>query len=479
MRTINRISAAALAVSAGWALPSQAYAADRSVQDELAAMRAQMQSMASRIDSLEAQLATANARVQAATEVAQTATQTAQGATQTATAAQAASTRASQTEVVWKGAPEFRADSGWSFKPRGRLQVDAGYVSRPSGLTTSDLGTSFEIRRAYLGFDGTIPGGFGYRAEIDVAPANATSNGLTITDLYLTYKASKDITLVLGNQKPNWGLEELTSDLLTSFMERSDVSQAFNFERRLGLNAQYLHGNVLAQVGVFADDPNALGSDADKSWSVDGRLVFMPRVAGGTLHLGASVHNRTLNTSLPALTSVTYQARPQVHTTDLRFVNTGAITNATREQGLGLEAAYIKGRFHATAESYWQRVRREGFADPTFNGGYAELGYMLTDDETAYKAGVYDRIRPRHGLDKGGLGAVQVNARYSWLDLQDAGIAGGRQQTAGLSALWIPTDYVRFVLEYGHEWIKDSPVSAGGRTSYATDTVGMRAQFDF
>lgn len=481
MRNINRISAIALAVSAGWALPSQAYAASSSVQEQLAAMRAQMQEMANRIDSLEAQLATAKEQAasateaaQSATQAAQSATQTAQSATQTASAAQAASTKASQTEITWKGAPEFKSDNGWSFKPRGRLQVDLGGVDGPSGLTSSqqhELRPGVELRRAYLGFDGTMPGGFGYRAEIDVA-----GSSVAITDLYLTYKANKDITLVLGNQKSNWGLEEVTSDLFTSFMERADYSQAFGFERRVGFNTQYAGKTVVAQLGVFADDPSALNSDANKSWSVDGRLVFMPKVAGGTLHLGGSLHDRTLNDSI---TSVTYQTRPAVHTTDLRFVNTGSITGATREEGLGLEAAYINGRFHATAENYWQRVRRTGAADPTFTGGYAEVGYLLTKDVTAYKGGVYDRIKPRDGLDKGGIGVIQVNARYSWLDLQDAGIEGGRQQTAALSALWIPTDYVRFILEYGHEWIKDSPVTAGGSNDYGADSIGMRAQFDF
>lgn len=315
-----------------------------------------------------------------------------------------------------------------------------------------------------------MPGGFGYRVEINVADSN-----VAINDLYLTYKAGKDVTLVLGNQKPNWGLEEITSDLFTSMMERASYGQAFGFERRVGFNAQYAGKTLVLQGGVFADDPSSLGSDNNKSWSIDGRVVAMPRLAGGTLHLGASAHLRTLNDSI---TTVTYQARPFVHTTDLRFSKAG-VANATSELGLGLEAAFIKGRFHATAESFWQTVRRAGFGNPTFNGGYAEVGYLLTDDVTAYKAGVYDRIKPGNGFDKGGLGAIQVNARYDWLDLRDAGILGGREQTAGVSAIWMPTDYVRFILNYGHVWVSDSPVLANGDDTYGVDAVGMRAQFDF
>lgn len=429
-------------------------------------MRAQMQAMASRIDALQAELAAAKA-------AADNAGQAAQAATQTASAAQQAAVKAAPVQVAWKGAPELKADGGWSFKPRGRLQTDIGMVNGPSGLTASQkarLGTSVEFRRAYLGFDGTVPGGFGYRVEIDVANSN-----VAINDMYLTYKASPKVTLTLGNQKPNWGLEEMTSDLYITFQERASYSQAFGFERRLGLNAQYTGKQVMAQLGVFADDPASLGSDTDKSWSIDGRAVFMSKVAGGTLHLGGSAHSRKLGDSIP---TVTYQARPFVHTTDLRFVS-GAVTGARRETGLGIEAAWISGRFHATAEGFRQTVSRTGFKDPAFSGGYAELGYMLTNDETPYGGGVYERIKPKNGLNKGGIGAVQINGRYDWLDLEDAGINGGRQQTAGISAVWIPTDYVRFILDYGHMWVKNAPVTASGSADYGVDSMGMRAQFDF
>lgn len=468
MKKIRATSVVAIAVAAGWALPAQAQVRDSgAVLQELQDMRAKMDAMAQRIDALESELAAANAKADAATHAAQ-------DATTTASAAQKAVEKAPPVNVAWKGAPQLSTDDGWSFKPRGRMQVDVGSVNGPSGLTSADrdhLGTSVEFRRIYLGFDGTMPGGFGYRAEINVADSN-----VVINDMYLTYTPTKNVTLALGNQKPNWGLEEMTSDLFTSLMERSSFSQAFGFERRVGLNAQYTGKMLVAQGGVFADDPSSLGSDSNKSWSADGRVVIMPKVAGGTLHLGGSAHLRTLNESIP---TVTYQTRPFVHTTDLRFVKAG-VGNATSELGLGLEAAYIHGRFHATAESFWQTVRRTGFKNPTFNGGYAELGYLLTDDTTAYKDGTYDRIKPKHGLDKGGIGAIQLNARYDWLDLDNAGVLGGRQQTAGVSAVWIPTDYVRFILNYGHIWVSDSPVLVNGTDgSYGVDALGMRAQFDF
>jgi phosphate-selective porin OprO/OprP len=456
-----RVSAIALAVASGWALPVQAQSDDAALRQELAEMRAQMNRMAERIDTLEGQLGEARAKADAA----QAAVAAIPPPTVTAKPA---------TEVTWDGAPKLTGKDGWSFKPRGRMQLDVAGVNGPSGLTSAqsnELGVGTEFRRAYIGFDGTIPGGFGYRIEADLA-----ASSVNLTDVYLTYKASPEITLTAGQHKPFWGLEEMTSDLFTSFMERSPISGAFGFERRIGASAAYQGKTILVQAGVFTDDAAALNSDSDNSYSVDGRVVFMPKIGDGQLHLGGSLHYRKLN---DLGTTVAYSARPAVHTTDLRFINTGNIAGARSETGMGVEAAYIVGRFHATAEGYWQKVSRVGLADPTFFGGYGEIGMLLTDDVTAYKGGVYDRIRPKHPVGKGGMGALQVNARYDWLDLNDTNIVGGRQQTASLGLIWIPTDYVRFLLDYSHLWIKDAAVPAAGDRDYSADVLGMRAQFDF
>ena len=65
---------------------------------------------------------------------------------------------------TWKGGPLWEdKDEGWSFKPRGRIQYDAGYVSNPhDNIITRNLGFNTRARRIQLGAEGTIPGGFGY-----------------------------------------------------------------------------------------------------------------------------------------------------------------------------------------------------------------------------------------------------------------------------------------------------------------------------
>jgi phosphate-selective porin OprO/OprP len=119
-------------------------------------------------------------------------------------------------------------------------------------------------------------------------------------------------------------------------------------------------------------------------------------------------------------------------------------------------------------------------ANPNFFGGYAEAGMFLTKGDTiTYKNGTYDRTKPANPINKGGLGALQLSARYDYLDLVDAGIVGGRQSTFGLSLVWVPIEYVRFIANYGHIELRDAAIAAGTNRNYGADSFGLRAQIDF
>lgn len=442
------------------AMPSPALAQPidlATVQDQLAAMQAEIARLTAQVAELQArEQARETAPALAHVPVPPTAPTTAPAA---------------GPAIAWKGAPEISGEGGWSFKPRGRLQLDSAVVDAPDIPGSSSLGTATELRRAYIGFDGTLPGGFGYRVEADLA-----NSSVELTDLYLTYKASKEVTFTVGQHKPFWGLEEMTSDLFTSMMERAAFNSGFGFERRIGASGTYAGKNVIVQLGLFTDNAADLNADRNNSFSVDGRVVFSPKVGDGILHLGGSAHFRDFN---DATDVARYRARPFVHTTDVRLVDTG-LFSATGERHFGAELAYIAGPLHVTVEGHRVTTVRPGLPNPTFWGGYAEVGLLVTPgDVTAYRNGAYDRIRPTNPVSAGGIGAIQLNARYDRLDLTDGAIVGGMQQTAGLSVIWIPTDYVRFMINYGHLWIDGAAVPAWTDPQSQVDVFGARAQFDF
>ncbi len=379
-----------------------------------------------------------------------------------------------KTTPSWKGAPLFEdKGAGWSFKPRGRLMYDFGFVNGPDGYSNKGLGFSNEVRRARLGVEGTIPGNFGYRFELDFAAGE-----VEFADAFLSYKKG-DLEFIVGQHNNFQSLDELTSSLHESFIERAAFTDAFGFERRVGASVQYAKGPWLVQTGIFTDsiaDLNSVGDD-NNSWSSDSRIVFAPKSGESQLHFGASFHYRDIN---GAANTVRFRQRPAIHTTDVRFIDTGNILGARSETGIGLEAAGIFGPFSVAGEAFWQKVGREGFADPTFFGGYVEAGYFFTGETRGYKAGKFDRVKVLKPFDKGGWGSFGFNARYDYLDLVDRGIVGGTQNGFQASLNWKPTDYVLFGLNFAYLiYDRAALATISGDRSYSVDTLGLRSQIDF
>jgi len=442
----SRIFVAALLVST--AAPALAQADPAALAAELAAMRAKIESLEAKVKELE-------------------------GA-QAKTAAVVPS---------WKGAPQLEdKKAGWSFKPFGRLQYDLGYVGSPPGVTDRGLGFASELRRGRIGAEGTVPGGFGYKVELDFA-----DNEIEVTDAFLSYEASNQLGFTIGQHNNFQSLEELTSSRFLTFLERAAFTDAFGFERRVGLSARFSQGDVIAQAGIFtaniedlsnAQDAVGLGDEND-AVSLDGRIVYAPKLGDMQLHFGGSAHIRDNGDTAASGPATRYRQRPFVHTTNTRFLATQSLRVET-ETNYGLEAAMISGPFHAAGEVHWLEADRLTGLSPTFFGGYGEAGYYLTGETLGYRGGRWDRTKVRKPVGGGGIGAVQLNLRYDHLDLNSEGVVGGKQQGYLASLVWIPQDHVRFYLNYGRLRYEGAAIpAAGGDRDYSIDVLGARAAVDF
>ena len=438
---------------------------------------------------------------------------------------------------------------GFQFKVRGRLHLDAGYVENPDDrVVTKNLGFQYRVRRARLGVQGTFPGGFSYVSEVDF-----NNNAVAFTDLFLSWKSAPEskFTLTAGQHYPFQGLEQITSSNFVTTLERAQFVEAFGYSRRLGLSANYTNADFRLDLGVFTDAINA-GLDND-DWQAAVRATYSPETFGGRLHLGANYQYRKFQTNTQ---NFQYRVRPGTTLTDIRFVDSGTIA-AKGDQIFGVEAAFIKGPFHFAAEAQYADVNSingsKAFTngdtaqvplgttlfpndDPGFFGAYAEVGFFLTrgsdgtPDTRGYSAGRFDRVRPKNGFDKGGIGAIQINGRVDYLDLKDrtnGGVSrtqstvvtnnpitniattttptttnmtpsqfvngelnGGESFLYSANLIWTPIDYVRFVLQYSHQTIEGGPRAGAIRPTaidarilserkYSVDFIGLRSQFDF
>lgn len=455
---ISRAAAGMMVLSIALVAP-QAQAQALSAE-EANALRAELAALKARLDALENRMAASD-----------------EAAAKAQAEAKAQAANNDNVKIDWKGGTRF-TEGDRSFKMKGRIQMDANHVSAPKGLNDKGLGFSNEARRVRVGGEGKLGGGFGYKLE-----AELSDNSVDLIDAFVTYEKG-DVLVTLGNQNQFQSLDELISDTQGSVMERAAFTDAFNFERRLGLSVQYKKGALLAQGGIFTDDVAALsnssdgpnGGDENNSYSLDGRIVFAPKLGDTQLHLAGSAHWRHLNRIADA--GVRYRQRPFVHSTNTRLLDTRTI-DADREFSYGAELAAVHGRWHGVVEGHWLRANRLDGPNPSFWGGYAEIGYYLTDDTRPYENGIFGTAKPSNPVGKGGIGAVQLNLRYDYLDLNSHDIRGGTQNGYIAALVWTPVQYLRFNINYAYLDYTGARATAGGRRDYSAQVIGSRFELDF
>lgn len=365
-------------------------------------------------------------------------------------------------------AKKEKEKSAWQIKPRWRVQYDVAKIDGPVGLTGTD--TFDDIRRAQLGIDIKMPHGFSARVE-----GEFTADPIEFTDLYLAWD-QKGINVTAGQQKALTPLDEMTSDLHTSFLERAAFITAFNYGRRTGLSAGYAKGDWAINGGVFTDPLIMLDDVKSNSISADFRGFWSPQLGKVKLHLGAAYHWRDLKDFEGVATR--YRQRPAVRITDTRYIGTPGLL-VDKEQRYGLEAAAVSGRFHGAAEVHWLDASRPGLSDPKFFGGYGEVGFFLTNDSRPLKGGTFGAIKPKKPLGSGGIGAVQINVRYDYLDLNSSGVTGGKQNGYLASLIWVPVNFLKLIVNYARLDYSDAAISVGGDRNYSVDVIGARVQLSY
>lgn len=533
----------AMALVAGWVSPAQASAAKQpDVIEQLAAMQAQLANLNKRVEALEGDLAKERARADAAeAKLANTAADATAARTEAAKVAAAPKPAEPAAAIAWKGAPEFTGKDGWSFKPRGRIHLDSGMVSAPGAFSAPTLGDwRTRVRRVRLGFEGTVPGGLGYKAELDLA-----NGSVAFGDVWFTYTpANAPVIVRVGSFETLNSMEQISSSNFVGFIERASFNDAFINARRLGaaVAVKSKNDDWRAEVGLFS--AHSIDSSLDNNgWIGAARLVYAPKALGGQLHFGVNYQYRDFASNIAGGTSTgsgmpstnqlaRYRARPSSQLTDVRFVDTGNFA-AHSDQILGFEGMAIFKGLYLAGEAQWVKTKTyragetvtgdDAFSggnsavvaldNPGFFGAYGEVGYFLTGETRGYKRGdgTWARTKVLNPLSKGGSGAFQLGARYEYLDLDDNALTGGATNnfTTGTTSLaatntrlgrggvqssyllglnWYPSDYVRFMVNYARIDVEGGPLAAQvdptstlpvSQRKYGLNVLQTRIQIDF
>lgn len=362
------------------------------------------------------------------------------------------------------------SDGEFEWNIRGRLFADTGWVNDSDD--SANIHAS-ELRAARIGVEGKAWKNVKYIIEVDFA-----DNDADVKDGYLRYEG-KTFDVTMGQFKTANSFEEITSARHTTFMERATFTDAFGFDRQIGLEIGFGNDNGKFSAGVFQGGNGVGNDDEGLTFAARGHYAF--ELEDGWIHTGASFRHRDVGDDQSDLR---YRVRPPIHVSD-RFINTGRI--AESDTFYGVELAGVMGPFHVAAEYGVQdtnlRAPAAGQDDPSFTGYYLETGWFLTGEQKGYKsgAGTWDRPKVNKTVREGGLGAWQIAARYDVTDLTDEGIFGGDQESITLGVNWYLNRHSRIMANYVMSDVKDAFLVAANGADGANDidSFGLRFQVDW
>ncbi len=372
--------------------------------------------------------------------------------------------------AYWKDGLRFEtADESIRLQLGGWIMVDFAWISEDDEVraVVGDQEDGVEFRRAQVYAGGQLGERFFFKAGYDFSGGDAA--------LKSTYVGLRGIPVVghlkAGHFKEPFGLNELTLRRSIAFMERALPCALGPGSMNVGV-AVYdaLFDDRASWAGGVFKDTDSTGSRlSEGEWSLTGRVTGLPwyeEDGARLLHVGLGASLRS-----PVDDTVQIRRRPEMHLADFH-VDTGAF-EADRSLHVAPELAVVFGRFSVQAEYMYARVDSGPLDDPVFSGYYVFGSCFLTGEHRAYRhvKGAFGRVRPIENFlgPEGGLGAVEVAARYSTLDLDDGPVAGGtlRNATAGLNWYLLPN--LRIMVNYVFADLKGVGDTHGFMTRFQID----------
>jgi phosphate-selective porin OprO/OprP len=400
--------------------------------------------------------------------------------------------------AICNASPPVAKPSFPSVRLTGFFQADALWASQSlenqvavgNGIALDgDVQDGADFRRARLAAVGQAWDNVAYMLEMDFAFPGRPN----FMDVWLELDdAIGSSNLRIGQFRQPLGMDVLTSVKELPFLERA-LPSAFLPFRQIGVMS---YGNSKDELATYAISGFRFPTDTfGGNVGDNGGYGMATRVTallvnhsdtGGLLHVGGGYSFID-----PANDLVQYRNQPEVFVGETGggalvpagvpnnlppFVDTGLL--ATENVHLAnVEWAIARGSFYVQSEAIAAFVNRQGNESVAFSGAYAHAGYFLTGERRPYngKAGVLVGVTPKQNVGKdGGVGAWEIAARWSMIDLNDADVRGGQLNdlTGGLN--WYLNPHTKFQFNYIHAML-DSRINGDSNA----DLFAVRAQVDF
>jgi phosphate-selective porin OprO/OprP len=328
---------------------------------------------------------------------------------------------AQELQFAWGDHPTVRAGDWLRIDFRARIQGD---MRASEATTDGDADGALDIARRRVGIEGRVARIVDYQVEYEVSSHRWR-------DVYLDYRQFKAVRIRAGKFKLPFGLDENTSATNLDFIYRSRIASRLAPGRDRGamVHGKVLNEAIAYEAGVFQHDGNNARPSA--SARVFGRQTSAARLsiapfrhsksALADFHAGVAVSGTTIPEGFSAIRARTVLGAS--------FFDSDVWVKG-RRQRTGLEARWRPGPFSVQAEyiRLTDERRGQGVEDGDLSPLVAEGWYVsgtLAITGERKSDGLDTPQRPFHPFSKwGGLGAIEVTARFETLGFGSAGGTG-------------------------------------------------------
>jgi phosphate-selective porin OprO/OprP len=421
--------------------------------------------------------------------------------------------------ATWRNGLWFESkDKAFKIHIGGRTQFDGAWVNADDdlqfgagGIGRADDAVNF--RRARIAIEGVAWEVMEFNFEFDwINTFDAQRTGSTTplaantpvpTDLWVGFTHLPYIgNFRVGNLKPPISFEHMTSSRFLNFMERSLAFDSFiesgdnGFRPGMMALNNWLGDRASWQFGLFKNNAGIFGWNVgDGEYDATGRLTWLPYASDDNrclLHVGLGASHRDLDDGL-----VRFRSRSSIRNGPATLHNILAEARLSGDgQSLVVPEVVMNWgpwTMQAEYQASWTYGARETFPVPSadslgtvfFQGYYVEALYFLTGEHRAYdrKQGRFDRVVPHENFfwvrgDDGNLlgrGAWQLAARFSNIELKDAGIDGSIVNDVTLGLNWFVNPNMKVQWNYSRAY-RDA---AGASSDGIIQEGGVRFAVDF
>jgi phosphate-selective porin OprO and OprP len=305
------------------------------------------------------------------------------------------------------------ADGANSLRLRGLVQADARFYLDDANAAQD----RFLLRRARLIFEGKFSERFNYVIQPEFAGST-----VSILDANVSTALTPDLGVRFGRFKTPVGLEQLQSDPVAFFNERS-IATNLAPNRDVGVE---VFGSVLDKtLGYQVSLTNGVidgGNSTPASDNLEGDFTVAARLFATPFANNKDSALKGLGFGLGAATGNYDGAQLNAYRTDGQqtfFAYGAATTAAGRATVLSPQAYFYSGPFGVLAEYFHaSREVSNGVVDDKLTNKAFNLsvGYVLTGEDASYRG-----VTPKNTFNPsaGTWGAFELVARFAQVDIDD------------------------------------------------------------